>query len=50
MPDLHLIQLHAAKLSCLSPVLQLYLLVLWKQKGPNSVEKAKKKKNCKHIA
>lgn len=41
MSDLHLVQLCAAKLSCLGPVLQLYLLVLWKQECPNIEEKAK---------
>lgn len=40
MPDLHLVQICAAKLSCLGPVLQLYLLILWKQECPNSEEKA----------
>lgn len=39
MRDLHLVQLCAAKLSCLSPVLQLYLLVLGKQEHPDSKEK-----------
>lgn len=34
MSNLHLVQFGAAKLSGLSPVLQLYLLVLWKQKCP----------------
>lgn len=41
MCDLHLVQLCAAKLSCLSPVLQLYLLVLGKQEHPDSEEKIK---------
>lgn len=38
MPNLHLVQLSAAELSCFCPVLQLYLLVLWKQECPNIEE------------
>ncbi len=41
MPDLHLVQLSAAELSRLGPVLQLNLLVLWKQECPYSEEKVK---------
>lgn len=41
MPDLHSVQFSAAKLSGLGPVLQFYLLVLWKQECPNIEEKPK---------